>query len=109
MLNKNLGTEIDATLNWKLTSAIGFEVGYSAMFGTPTLDALKHTGLTGSASKANRNSVKQEEVGQWAYVMINIRPDLMADMNLFKRTNTAKVDELSKKIQELSDKVEGVK
>jgi hypothetical protein len=106
VLNKRLGTELDLILNWKLTSAIGFEFGYSAMFGTSTLDALKHTGLTGSASKANRNTIEQERIGQWAYVMINIRTDLLADLNLFKKSQTSTNDDLMKRIQELKDKLE---
>ncbi|HVD99123.1 MAG TPA: alginate export family protein [Cytophagaceae bacterium] len=108
-LNKNLGTELDFLVNWNLTPAIGFEAGYSAMFGTNTLDALKHSGATGSAARANRNDLEQRNVGHWAYLMINVRPDLMADLNVFKRDSSRKIDELSKKLDELSNKMEGVK
>lgn len=108
VLNKNLGTELDFLVNWNLTPAISFEGGYSTMFGTNTLDALKHSGATGSAARANRNNLEQRNVGHWAYVMINIRPDLMADLNIFKRDHTRKIDELSRKLDELTNKVEGV-
>jgi hypothetical protein len=107
VLNKNLGTEIDFLVNWSLTPSIMIEGGYSAMFGTNTLDALKHTGATGTASFANRNDLPQRNVGHWAYVMINIRPDLMADLNIFKRDHSRKIDEMSKKLDELSNKLEG--
>ncbi len=107
VLNKNLGTEVDFLINWGLTPAIMIETGYSAMFGSNTLDALKHSGLTGSASRANRNNLEQRNVGHWAYVMISVRPDLMADLNLFKRGTSGKLDEMNKKLIELSEKVEG--
>jgi hypothetical protein len=107
VLNKNLGTELDFLLSWNLTPAINIEGGYSAMFGTNTLKAMKHSGATGSASEANRNTLTRADIGQWAYVMINIRPDLMADLNIFKRDHSRKLDEMSKKLDELSNKVEG--
>ena len=109
VLNKNLGTELDILVNWNLTPAISIEGGYSAMFATNTLLALKHSGATGSASEANRNDLTRKNIGQWAYVMINIRPDLMADLNIFKRDYSRKVDEMSKKLDELSNKIEGAK
>ena len=107
-LNKRLGTELDFLINWNLTPAIGIEAGYSLMLGTSTLQALKHSGATGDASQANSNAVQQRPNGQWAYVMINIRPDLMADLNIFKRDYTRKLDEMSKRLDELSNK-EGIK
>jgi hypothetical protein len=108
VLKKNLGTELDFQVNWNLTPAISFEGGYSAMFGTNTLNALKNTGATGSASQANTNTLPKRNVGHWAYVMINIRPDLMADLNIFKRNHTAKVEEMSKKLDELNNRMEGL-
>ena len=107
VLNKNLGTEIDFLVNWSLTPAIMIEGGYSAMFGTNTLDALKHSGATGVNAQANRNDLPQRNVAHWAYVMISVRPDLMADLNIFKRDHTRKMDEMSKKLDELSNKMEG--
>jgi hypothetical protein len=107
VLNKNLGTEVDFLINWGLTPAIMIETGYSAMFGTNTLDALKHSGLTGSAGRANRNTIEQRNVGHWAYVMISVRPDLMADLNIFKRDSNRRLDEMSKKLDELTNKMEG--
>jgi hypothetical protein len=108
VLNKNLGTEIDFLVNWNLTPAIGIEGGYSAMFGTNTLNSLKHTGATGMGSQSNTNTLPKRNVGHWAYVMINIRPDLVADLNLFKRDHSRKVDEMSKKLDELTNKMEGL-
>lgn len=106
-LNKFLGTEIDFVANWSLTPAIMIESGYSAMFGSNTLDALKHTGATGRATSANSNAATQRNVGHWAYVMISVRPDLVADLNIFKRDSSRKIDEMSKKLDELSNKMEG--
>ncbi len=108
VLKRNLGTEIDFLVNWNLAPAISFEGGYSAMFGTNTLNSLKHTGATGSPSQANTTTLPKRNVGHWAYVMVNIRPDLMADLTIFKRDHSRKVDEMSKKLDELSNKMEGL-
>lgn len=59
-MNKNLGTELDLTFGYKITEGVGLQVGYSQMFATETMEAIKG----GDKDKTNN----------WAYVMILIRP-----------------------------------
>lgn len=92
-MNSRLGTEIDFVLNYNLTKSIGFECGYSAMFGTETLSALK----------LPVNTVPNDKYlnGQWAYFMINIRPDFTNFKNLRMKEMKKNMDELNKKITAL--------
>ena len=59
-LSKNLGTEIDLTVAYNFTDGIGIQGGYSQIFGTSSLVALRG----GNTSQTSN----------WAYVMILIRP-----------------------------------
>lgn len=59
-----LGTEVDLTAAYKLNKYITMVGGYSQMFGTETLEALKG----GDASTTNN----------WAWVMININPEILS-------------------------------
>lgn len=61
-LNSSLGTEIDFTCGYNFTDGIGIQGGYSQMFGTNTLVALK-----GGNTSQNSN---------WAYLMVIIRPNI---------------------------------
>lgn len=64
VLEKSLGTEIDLVMNYNLTKAVGFEVGYSTIFTTETMTSPKVKPIKGKA----------EDQMNWAYVMINIKP-----------------------------------
>jgi hypothetical protein len=63
-LKKDLGAEVDFVANYALTRAVSFELGYSIMSGSSTLAALK--GVTNA-----------ELTPQWAYLMINVRPNFL--------------------------------
>jgi len=56
----HLGSEIDLTLSYNFTDGVAIQSGYSQIFGTNTLKALK-------GGQINTNS-------NWAYVMVVIRP-----------------------------------
>lgn len=82
-----LGTEIDFLLIYNMTKQISIEGGYSMMFGTNTLDILKAPALPAD----------KRTIGNWAYVMITIKPDFMAGINSTLKTLSSQVDQLSKK------------
>jgi len=63
-MSKNLGTEIDLFIGFKLTKGVAFKGGYSQMFGTETMEVLK------GGSK--------DETSNWAYVMIIFKPTLFS-------------------------------
>lgn len=55
-----LGTEIDLSLSWQYSDGVAIQGGYSQMFGTTSLKAIKG----GSTST----------ISNWAYLMLIIRP-----------------------------------
>jgi hypothetical protein len=55
-----LGTEIDLNLGYKLHKNISFNIGYSQMFATETMEILKG----GSKNETNN----------WAWAMITFKP-----------------------------------
>lgn len=59
-----LGTEIDFSMGYKLNEYIGFNVGYSQMFATESMETLK----SGNADNLNN----------WAWVMVTINPTLFS-------------------------------
>jgi len=63
-MKKDLGSEVDFVVNYGLTRAVSFELGYSMMSGSSTLAALK--GVTNA-----------ELDPQWAYLMIILRPNFL--------------------------------
>jgi hypothetical protein len=75
-LNKYLGTEIDLVVNFNLSKAVLVEGGYSVMMGTHTLDQLKRPGRPSAPAAVN-----QRNNGDWAYLMITIRPDFLGGIN----------------------------
>jgi hypothetical protein len=92
-MDRNLGTELDFVLNYNLTKTVGFELGYSVMFATNTMEALKST-------VSNR-----ELTGQWAYFTINIRPDFTQVLNTTLRDLKKGLDDSNKEIQLLKQPV----
>lgn len=64
--SKNLGQEIDLVSNYALTKQIGFEAGYSHYFVTSLLTSPSVKNVANAKSSAN-----------WAYLMINIKPDFL--------------------------------
>ncbi|MGV3502390.1 MAG: alginate export family protein [Adhaeribacter sp.] len=64
-LKRNFGTEVDLVANYGLSKMVGLEAGYSAFFATPTLSVAKNV------AQAHRQA-------NWAYLMVNIRPDFLA-------------------------------
>jgi hypothetical protein len=64
--SKNLGQEIDLVGNYTLTKQIGFEAGYSHYFVTSLLTSPSVKNVANAKSSAN-----------WAYLMINIKPDFL--------------------------------
>ncbi|MDC1162473.1 alginate export family protein, partial [Tenacibaculum sp.] len=60
-VSKQLGTELDLVYGYKLTKEVGFKVGYSHMFPTDGMKALK-----GNFDNTNN----------WAWAMVTIKPTL---------------------------------
>jgi hypothetical protein len=63
---KNLGQEIDLVGSYALTRQIGFEAGYSHYFVTSLL-----------TSPSVKNVANEKSSADWAYLMINIKPDFL--------------------------------
>ena len=61
-MSNGLGTEIDFFLSFKITEGVSFKGGYSQMFATETMEAVKG---------GDRN-----ETNNWAYAMILFKPTL---------------------------------
>lgn len=59
-LNKYLGTEVDFTLSHRFDDITRLMLGYSVMFGTESMEAIK------GGSK--------DEFSHWAFVMLRVRP-----------------------------------
>ena len=59
-LKRSLGSEVDYQLNWKIMKDVSMTVGYSVMFGTSTMDAVKG---------GNHKSWQD-----WGWVSLNINP-----------------------------------
>ena len=59
-MSKNLGTEFDFSIGWKINKETGFQLGYSQLFGTDTMEALK-----GGNSGTTNN---------WMWAMVTIKP-----------------------------------
>ncbi len=60
-LDAALGTELDLSLSYPLAKGVGFKVGYSQMFGTDSMVALRGGGV-------------KDEISNWAWMMIVIKP-----------------------------------
>jgi hypothetical protein len=65
-LARSLGTEIDLTVNYAITSSINIDAGYSSMFSSST--------LTSPKVKNVRNA---DTFSSWAYLMISIKPEFI--------------------------------
>ncbi|WP_147205050.1 alginate export family protein [Segetibacter aerophilus] len=63
---RNFGQEIDMVGNYSLTKQITIEGGYAHFFATPLL-----------TSAAVKNVANAQANNNWAYVMINIKPDFL--------------------------------
>lgn len=59
-----LGTEIDFTMGYKLNEYVGLNLGYSQMFATQSMEAVK----SGNADNLNN----------WAWMMVTINPTLFS-------------------------------
>jgi hypothetical protein len=66
-LNSYLGTEVDLTVRYNLTKMINFEAGYSIMKATSSM-----------ASAAVKNVANADLTPQFAYVMLNIKPNFLS-------------------------------
>ncbi|MFN8415981.1 MAG: alginate export family protein [Cytophagaceae bacterium] len=95
-MSSNLGTEIDMVLNYNLTKMVGFELGYSVMFATETMAAIKPVaGITNNAEK--------DLTAHWAYFSINIRPDFTQAINTQLRELRRDLDAANKSLKEIQD------
>lgn len=61
-LGKGLGTEIDLVYNLNIHSSVNLKLGYSQMFATETMEAIKG----GGGSK--------DELNNWAWIMLTFKP-----------------------------------
>lgn len=59
-MDSGLGTELDYTISWKIKAGATFKLGYSQLFGTSTLEALK-----GGDS---------DETNNWMWAMVIFKP-----------------------------------
>lgn len=66
-LDRNFGTELDFAASYSLTKIINIEGGYSSFFATPTLASAEVKNVNNADLQAN-----------WAYLMINIKPDFLS-------------------------------
>ncbi len=62
-MNSSLGTELDLTCGYTLTTNVNLQVGYSQMFATETMKALK----------GGKNDLTQN----WAYLMFTFKPNFL--------------------------------
>jgi len=65
-ISKNLGYEFDLLVNYSLNKITNIEAGYCFMTATNSMEYIKK----GTMGKTNH-------IPQWAYLMINIRPDFL--------------------------------
>lgn len=65
-LSRKFGTEADLVANYTLTRVISFEAGYSHFWSTASL-----------ASPGVKNIANTQSNSNWAYVMINIKPEMV--------------------------------
>ncbi|MBK7816129.1 MAG: hypothetical protein IPJ60_00400 [Sphingobacteriaceae bacterium] len=63
-MNAHLGAEVDFTFSHNFTDGVAVQGGYSQMFGTATMKAIKGGQLS--------------PLSNWAYVMLIIRPGKVA-------------------------------
>jgi len=62
-----LGLEYDLVLNYTLNKFTTIEAGYALMQGNNSLEYVKQSSMD-----------KTRKLGQWGYLMLNIRPELFA-------------------------------
>jgi hypothetical protein len=79
-MDRRLGSEIDFVLTYNMTKQIGIEAGYGLMLGTSTMDRLKRAGSQTAGATANVPYINKKDIGNWAYLMITIRPDLLGQI-----------------------------
>ncbi len=59
-LSNNMGIEVDLSIGYKIAENINVTAGYSQMFGTSTLEALKGGDM--------------DEMSNWAWLMFSFKP-----------------------------------
>jgi hypothetical protein len=106
-LNRRLGTEIDFVLTYNMTKQIGIELGYGLMLATQTMDQLKRTGAQTAGPAAIPGGkdvpfVNKKDIGNWAYLMITIRPDLLGQIVTKLADLTKSVDGLRKDVDTIN-------
>lgn len=62
-MNSALGTEIDFTAGYNLTKGVSLQIGYSQMFATETMQALK--------------GGNKDETNNWMYMMLTFKPQFL--------------------------------
>lgn len=62
-MKSSLGTELDISFGYLPSKNINFKLGYSQMFGTSTLEAIKGGSI--------------DETNNWAYFMITVKPEFI--------------------------------
>ena len=60
-INRDLGHEVELSLNWKIAKDVSIQAGYSFMQGTKTMERLKRS--------SDKNRL------QWAWLMVVVTPD----------------------------------
>ncbi|MCT4622711.1 MAG: alginate export family protein [Schleiferiaceae bacterium] len=68
-LGSDLGIEIDLVYKFVVSKEVNLQVGYSHLFATETMEAIKNGGIMdGRASNQTQN---------WAFIMIQFKPELL--------------------------------
>ena len=75
-LSSFLGTELDLTWSKQLTETVGLSAGYSQMFHTESLSAVKGK-LAVDPSDATQTVDKAVAYQSWAWIMINFTPKFL--------------------------------
>jgi hypothetical protein len=99
-LNKRLGTELDFVLTYNMTKNVSIEGGYSIMLATTTMGKLKRAGTQTASALANVPYIDKRNNGNWAYLMITIRPDFLFQIN----DKLKMLDALKKDVDQLKAK-----
>ena len=71
--SNGLGTEIDFTIKYIVSKSVNIQGGYSQMFATETMQALKYTDNPTAEFNKNTNN--------WAWIMLTFKPTFFNSEN----------------------------
>ena len=71
IINKSLGNEIDAVLNYNMNKFTNLELGYAMMYASSSMALAKAQATTDAAAESYRRT------GAWFYAMLKFTPDFL--------------------------------